>query len=151
MQPTPPDIRALAIQMRRDGKSYQYIASALGMSKMGAREICRHAVPQRMCPKCGMPTPSLNLCQQCVAEASVGPEAEKECEPTRAYPGTLEKINVLAGRFERGEKLHHPDDVYDMIGATNIIPRLVGTLGDKLGRMELKPVSVMSGREKYSE
>ena len=30
--------------------------------------------------------------------------------PTKSTPGTEENIQVLAGRYQRGESLHHPDD-----------------------------------------
>jgi hypothetical protein len=34
----------------------------------------------------------------------------KPCEPTKAMPGTAEKMEALSGRAERGEELFHRKD-----------------------------------------
>jgi hypothetical protein len=34
-------------------------------------------------------------------------------QPTKAMPGTVEKVAVLATRLERDEPLHHPGDALD--------------------------------------
>jgi hypothetical protein len=36
---------------------------------------------------------------------------------TRAPPGSARKIEVLAGRWARGELLHHPADVREVVWA----------------------------------
>lgn len=39
-------------------------------------------------------------------------ESTKETTPTQAMPGSEEKIRILQQRYENGEPLHHPDDLF---------------------------------------
>lgn len=47
------------------------------------------------------------LCKVYVAEPHLKPASE----PTKAVPGSLEKIEELLIRYECGEELWHPDDL----------------------------------------
>ena len=37
-------------------------------------------------------------------------EPYEECQPTGAFPGSLEKIQVMCERLAKGQDMHHPDD-----------------------------------------
>jgi hypothetical protein len=71
-----------------------------------------------LCRGCGFVVRNPARCAICIAHRWAGPElAEPPSEqplrapaPTRAAPGSLEKIEVLARRLREGQALYHPDD-----------------------------------------
>lgn len=56
--------------------------------------------------------PKLNLFETIkFYEHDIDFEPHSEPIPTAAAPGSLEKIKVMQGRLERGEDMHHPNDM----------------------------------------
>lgn len=85
----------------------------------------RKALGIRNCLDCGAPISGLGitgLCPQCLAQRQKlgqyhandeGPPGDIELplpEPTQAWPGTLEKVLIMARRRELGQELFHPLD-----------------------------------------
>lgn len=67
--------------------------------------------------KCGLPVPPKpkNPRQPRVVGESL------QFQKTDALPGTREKLDVLRGRWERGEPLWHDDDPVDWSASTNVV------------------------------
>lgn len=87
--------------------------------------VKRTALGIRNCIDCGAPISGLGstgLCPSCLAQRQKlgqfigygeGPPGDIELpmpEPTLAWPGTLEKVLVMARRRELGQELFHPMD-----------------------------------------
>lgn len=67
--------------------------------------LCKMMVDTVPCPKCSSP-------RWLVAECDQDDEADRKRpkRKTNARPGSLEKIEVMRKRLERGEAVHHPKD-----------------------------------------
>lgn len=104
--------------------------------------------PERPCLKCGESTKNLTYCAACLIEASVGPGELRPCQPTQAPPGSVEKMEVLRGRVERGEELYHEDDRKELAAGSVMRP---STIGEKRGLRECVTVSVVTSKETYRE
>jgi hypothetical protein len=87
---------------------------------MGYGPNCRHCGrpkanrPKGLCWRCSYTpgVPALYASTSRGGRRGVGNTAGgfAPCEPTDAEPGTGEKVEVLAGRAERGEQLFHLED-----------------------------------------
>lgn len=89
--------------------------------------------------------PGQALCQFCFA---VELKVElQEPTPTQAAPGSVEKLEILRLRFQRGEKLFHEDDKYDYSGVNgaDIHPAMKLPLAERLAGVEARVVSTNGG------
>jgi hypothetical protein len=83
---------------------------------------CREAMRSPTCIDCGCPRSGGDLtrkrCRPCMLEflrrsGRLGLEAPVKrtpCTPTKAQPGSAEKIAVLTARESAGQELWHPED-----------------------------------------
>ena len=92
------------------------LASKFGVDRSWVNRVCRESgivLPVRIDPYKNL----RNEFGEVMTDMPHDQEPEVFPEPTSAYPGSFEKIQVLADRVRRGEHLWHPDDQSDFSGA----------------------------------
>lgn len=121
--------------------------------------VCRHCKtspvsrPRGLCWNCYYTPGVLDLYPITSKFARKGAGQGHRCNaplpaaPTCAEPGSEEKIRVLAERAERGEQLHHPDDVGGFGSSGPWTAPLVRFLGGDTGGNSATSERLVSGRK----
>lgn len=117
-----------------------------------AKEAKKQAEPVKpRCLECDTVL-SFGVCSECARKTVKAFEQryERTPQPTKAKPGTLEKVEVFRRRVESGECLFHDDDATDFSGMIGGVRGSVGYPGSGMGRREIDvPTRVMAGNRVY--